>query len=439
VDRIPQRIPAEVVDQFVYGLKTVTVPLIHLTVDFEAPVDRGRLVRALRLLLDAEPVLGCRFVPRPIRPYFDRVSAGELDRLELLRESDGGLVQGRHPVESFLAEEPDLGAEPQLKALILPRNGGERLVLKISHLVADGGGSKEIGYRLASIYRQLEDRPKLKVVPNHGSRGILQVCRHLPASSVARLLWRSVTDSVSVRRPYRSLRYPMSRLDARPMSFEVRRFSGARFAALDSFRRRTRATINDLLVTAMLRAWVRMLGEDAPGAYRLLVTVDLRRYIPGRVGAAPANLSSFLIIDLGRDLGRSFTETLARAKTLLDAAKADLPGLPFMLGSLAAALPMPFFLLPTLGWLVMTGGAVTGNQPPALTNAGLIDRRKLDFGGPAVANAELTVPASLSPHVVTCASGFGGSATLSVGFQEAAVPRRVFADLFELMDQELPG
>lgn len=422
-----------------YGLRAVTVPLIHWTVDFEGPIDRARMARALRLVLDAEPVLGCRFVPRPIQPYFERFPSDDLDRRELLREGDGGLVDGRHPVESFLAEEPDLGAEPQLKALMVPHKGGERLVLKISHLTADGAGAKEIAYRLASVYRKLARRPNLNVVPNQSSRSMLQVCRHVPPFSVPRLLWRSVKDNVTTRVPYRSLQYPSGRRDTGPMSFEVHRFSGARFAALDAFRRRTGATMNDLLVTAMLRASVRMLGEGAPGAYRLLVTVDLRRFIPRKVGAAAANLSSFLIIDLGRDLGRTFSETLGRAKTRLDAAKAELPGLAFMLGSLVVTLPVPFFLLPALGTLIMNGGAFTGNEPPALTNVGRIERRKLDFGGPAVANAEVGVTASLPPHVVIAASGFGDSATLSAGFQESAVPRKLFVDLFEAMDRELPG
>ncbi len=35
---------------------------------FEGRLDPARLARAARLLLDAEPMLGCRFVPGPGRP-----------------------------------------------------------------------------------------------------------------------------------------------------------------------------------------------------------------------------------------------------------------------------------------------------------------------------------------------------------------------------------
>ena len=59
---IPARLPAEFQDQAVRilaGLRAAGD--VQTVLVFRGSLDRDRLARAVRLMLDAEPVLGCRF------------------------------------------------------------------------------------------------------------------------------------------------------------------------------------------------------------------------------------------------------------------------------------------------------------------------------------------------------------------------------------------
>ena len=49
-----------------------------MVLPFAVPLDEARLGRAARLMLDAEPILGCRFEPDPVRPVWRR--RDDLDR-----------------------------------------------------------------------------------------------------------------------------------------------------------------------------------------------------------------------------------------------------------------------------------------------------------------------------------------------------------------------
>lgn len=60
MNKMPNRFPAVVADKALICMHTVGEMMIHLEMEFAKPLDADRLERALDLLLDAEPILGCR-------------------------------------------------------------------------------------------------------------------------------------------------------------------------------------------------------------------------------------------------------------------------------------------------------------------------------------------------------------------------------------------
>ena len=90
---MPQPVPASLAVEFtervVFSMAEVGFmrPQLGAAVEFEGHIDQGRFARAVRLLADAEPVLGCRFVAAAQPPRWDRVE--DLDELPLteVRES----------------------------------------------------------------------------------------------------------------------------------------------------------------------------------------------------------------------------------------------------------------------------------------------------------------------------------------------------------------
>ncbi len=81
---IPKPLPVRFSDRINFTGGEVYVPEIHLILDFEGTVEKKRLHRSLRLLLDAEPVIGCRFVDHWRKPYWMRLSDEEFDGAKLM-------------------------------------------------------------------------------------------------------------------------------------------------------------------------------------------------------------------------------------------------------------------------------------------------------------------------------------------------------------------
>ncbi len=60
-------LPAVFLDTVQYTISRIFVLQIHLVLQFEGQIDAHCLKRALRLVMDREPVLGCRFKTHLLR------------------------------------------------------------------------------------------------------------------------------------------------------------------------------------------------------------------------------------------------------------------------------------------------------------------------------------------------------------------------------------
>ena len=425
--QIPRRFRTHTADQGMDILSEFFVPRIQMVIDLEGPLDPDRLSDALRLSLDAEPVLGCRFVPRWIWPYWERLE--KVDPAHLLKTDQ--------TPEEFLGADFDEKQHPQIQGLLTKDN---RLVLKVNHQVADAGGTKEVGYLVARIYRKLGENPSFRPEPNLGSRSLKQVYRRFIPRRFFGLLGRVFRELWGNIRPLKSMNLLGSPDRAGAPVHVFKHFSKERLDAARSRVAEIGPTLNDMMVTASLRAIAQHTKWNNKGALRLTGTVDLRRYLPERKGAAICNLSSFYFVNLGQDLGADFIETLSRVKTQIDRLKNDYFGLAFIFGGYLLFHPYyPFSLTKRMMRWCFRYLLRKGNFPPAMTNMGEISDHLLDFGSPQVAHAMLAVPAGQPPVLAPGVTGFRNSLTMSAGFYESAYPRTDMETLLNRIDSELPG
>lgn len=436
---IPNSISARFCDNANYALSWAYIPQIHLLMEFDGRLDSDRLKRALHLTLHAEPILGCRFVPRWINPYWARIAGEELGSSTFFREQTGDELTLKNALEGFLAEPVNALRGPQVKALLLRGESTDRLALKLNHQVVDAGGTKEFGYLLASLYRELGNNSDIRPSPNLGKRSMRQVYDRFSKRRLLSILFTYFKEFLDSSIPYRSMTYPMKSDATGRRTFVMKRFSGERVRPIKAYCAEMDATINDVMVAAMLRAYVRKTGWSGNGALRMVGTADLRRYLPKQRAEALCNLSSFYFLDLDRDLGAHFDDTFSRVKGQIDGLKTDNLGLGFALGTYLLMLPYPFGLKRLLLREFFSKLASTGNIPPSMTNLGTIDDTALDFGSPDITAAEVLVPPCNPPFLVTGLSGYRDTLTLSLGFCESALPRAEVIGLFEVVDQELPS
>jgi NRPS condensation-like uncharacterized protein len=439
-EAIPSTLPTRTEDIALHTMAKLSVPQIHMAMDFDGEVDHGRLQRALRLLMDAEPVLGCRFAPRLVSPRWERLTDPELDTCVTLPTTEGSAEELAAREATFLGEDLPAHEGPRLRALLLRgRPPGDRLLLAVHHQAADAGGVKELAYRLSDLYRALGDDPDHRPVPRLGSRSLRQVYRPLLPAALPGLLHRMGRDLIDAMLPLKHLQLPMGRDMGRDMvgapRFERLQLSAERIARL---RETTpEATINDLMCAAVFRALARVSEWNRRGALRIWGTVDLRRYLPGRRADGLCNLSGFMYLNLGRELGHSYTDTVIRVKETTDRIKGLWPGLGYPIGSWLSFAPMPLGLIDASADLVRM--CLLPWMPPVLTNMGAIDDELLDFGDVSLHAAHLIVPTSHPPGLIMGLSGYRGSITFSAGHFPSALPSETLAALFQAIDDELPA
>ena len=59
-------------DRALAAMDALFIPIIQLEMEFDFLLDEHRLAKAVSLLLEAEPILGCRFVPPYIKAVLEK-------------------------------------------------------------------------------------------------------------------------------------------------------------------------------------------------------------------------------------------------------------------------------------------------------------------------------------------------------------------------------
>ncbi|MDP8223375.1 MAG: hypothetical protein P9L99_08455 [Candidatus Lernaella stagnicola] len=433
MNSIPQRLRVEGPDAWNYSMDGIFVAQIHLLVEFAGALDHDRLRRAARLAMDAEPVLGCRFVRRWAFPYWGRLPDAVLDRGDWLRES-----RDETDIDSFLAEPLVAETGPQIRVLHVALPAGDRLAIKVNHAMADAGGTKEVGYRIADIYRRLGDEPDYRPPINRGSRGLWQVVKLFAPWRLPGIFAQFVRDVRRSNKPFATVQFPAGTESGEHYRFVFHRFGPERLRALRTYAKQVDATLNDMVVAAMFRALVREAGNPNGAMLRLACTADLRRYMPGGRGEGICNISGFFWPQLPTGVGADFAETLRRVKADVDEVKKHYLGLSFVAIGTALAAPYPFGIKFWMNRKIFSHLVRSENMCPVLTNLGPIEEAALEFGSPKVRGAELVVPAARPPGLAVGLSGYGDSMTLTVGcFAPGFPPERAVA-IFAAVDEELP-
>ncbi len=430
---IPKRFPAPMNDQGLFGGRFIGDMLIHCIISFEGQTDENRMAEAVKLSLDAEPVLGCRFVAQGWRMYWEGRTDSYIPGIFSFMKTENI----EEEILRFLLTPSDPCKDPLVQVLLL-RSESDSLCIKVSHVVADAGGVKDYAYLLASMYRNLGDNPGYRPEPNlNGSRSMRQVGRQFDFTDNLRILRRTFRDLKSSVRPG-DCSLPLIKGDNCDRTFIIRKIHSDLFRSVKDYGRRQGSTINDVLLTAVFRAFFDIIEPDPEIPLRLVTTADLRRFLPAKKAGAICNLSGVFSLQMKHEPESAFEDTLSQICEQMNFIKNDFIGLGghpiFVLPSL---LFPPFWglqLAEQMSRILLRGDSHT---PPGFTNMGVIDAKKLVFGGVNVSEAFLTAPVVFSPLLLIGLSGFREAMTLSAGFCNAGANKAIVGKLLSRIEQEL--
>jgi NRPS condensation-like uncharacterized protein len=386
-------------------------------VSLHGHLDAPRLRRALRLLVDAEPVLGCRFATDVVPPVWERLEDLEAEHLLEVRRSDDPSAAAA----AFVAEPLDQDADPQVLAALVLGPTTDTLAVKVSHVAMDGGALKQTLYLIAEMYRRLADEPDWTPVPNlDGLRGAMA-----PAGLVERI--RAIPRSSTAASPPES-DWSVPVLGGRGPGTYV-------WATIepDLFRRATvraksaGASVNDFILTAYYRTCFRLL-RAAPGSHTpISIPCELRKHLPEGARTALSNIASTWWISVSPVEGESFDDTLSRVAAATSEWKRSGAGKQAAIWMPAADRLLGRHALGLFRAVMSKGARAAAGRggPPGLTNIGVIDESRLDFGeDAAVDDAWLLGPISIA-SVILAVTTFRDRLHLAVGTEFAAVSEQL--------------
>jgi NRPS condensation-like uncharacterized protein len=414
--------PAEIFDmmQWLYESTGFNDHQVHCELGFASPLDEASLRRAVRLSLDAIPILATKYVMDEGPARWESIPRPDRERAFVATEDEAVFESER----TYRIRE-ELGPQVRLCLLSGRRNA---LAVTINHMIADAAGFKEYLYSVCAIYSGLLADPRLAPpAALVGDRGMADVLRGLGFFAKA----ASLFGAGGANNRKGSLSFPLeSDGETRPF-IAIRTIGREKVDRLKAYCRGREATLNDAVLAAFYRVLARRLGTSALDGLEIPVMIDMRRYLPSREFLALRNLASTAVTRVRQEAGEPFEATMAKAKTCMDALKKRRIGL----GGLVK-LSLLFSLMGERGAFRAMGEGIR-NPLICMTNIGELDSRRLAFGDARIESAYMCGSIKHKPHFQLALSGFDGTLTLSSNLYGSEGDRRSIEAFLGEVEEEL--
>lgn len=427
--KISRTMPATLQDQFNYvaryGISNYTLQAV---IRFENRLDEVKLARAVRLSTDAEPVLGCLFVERDDRPFWQRLADPERIswcRLEETQDREESIMK-------FLLEPLSMDHDPQVLALLVRCGQEDTLCIKLNHACCDGRSAKEYLKLLAGIYTQLYIDSSFEPEPNvQGKRDQSAVLEALGITD----LKSAFTSESEELEPTWAFPWKQS-VEPESIRFSISRIYQRDFQNISAYAKTHGATINDIILTAFFRALFNMIKPGSDSPMEIQFTVDLRRYLPEGENIAISNLSGIESLRLSEIKCEPFVATLERVISIMKSIKTGFPGIK---SAFACELMsgMGFREVLKMNKKEWERSLTSRRSSPMLTNLGVISPYPLLFGETVIKDAYLVTPAFRAPAFMLGISTYQETLTLTAGYYEPAIRKENVDCLLGLVAGEL--
>ncbi|WP_440956366.1 condensation domain-containing protein [Methanosarcina sp. Mfa9] len=436
VQDIPDTMPAPWQDCFNYITRYVTFTnyQIQAVLHFRGRLDAVRLARAVKLSVDAEPVLGCKFIEREDMPFWQLRT--DLDSISWCGLEE--VPDREKAAKRFLLKELDMDNDPQVLGRLFRSGKQDTLCIKLNHTSCDGGGAKAYLRLLADLYTELGRDPDYLPEPNVS--GIRNQTPIFDALGIRNLESDPEKIGLGTAVPESSWAFPLQQPD-KPYQYEsavvaINRISSQDFQSISAYARARGATINDMLLTAFFRALFDTLEPVSGIPKEINFTVDLRRHLPEGTGIAISNLSALESISTSRISDEPFSATLERVVSIMTGIKSQYLGVQ---GAIGCELPAGTRFADVLEMMKQIVQKTQEDRKctPTLTNFGVISPNLLLFGETVAEDAYIVAPFFYAPGFMLGASTYNGVLTLTAGYYEPATKGDDVTLLLEMIADEL--
>ncbi len=411
-----------------YGMGNFQIQTI---LKLDGRIDFDKLSKAVRLSVDAEPVLGCRFIEHD-PPYWKRREDIDKTMFCSMEETDSM----EEAINRFLESPLDMDRDPMVKVKLIRSEQYDTIGIKLNHTCSDGAGAKDYILLLSDIYSRIAGENGV-YVPTPSVRSRADHDKVFSALNIK----HPKLDNTPIESPRTVWPFPWKSAGQKDVTpFVVCRLPYGQLDILSKYGKERGATINDLILAAIYRAMFKLSQPPHGVPMDIGLTIDLRRYLPDNKAEAIRNFSGGIVLRMARIMGEPFEETLSRIVALMNRKKSRNPGYQCATGAERAEMLNFHLFLSYSKFLSRLSDVMTQHCffcSPGLSNVGIISRSLMKFGENTVTDAYIIPPVIHVPGLMLVASSYNGILTFAVGYYQGSIHRQYLEKLLNKIASEL--
>ena len=377
---------------------------MRFVLNYPGIVDVEILRKAVKAVVESVDVLHGTFFTEGIGAHWKLNENVDESNYFLYVQTDGDPA----PTANTLSLMPVYSEDKvQIHCTLVQSENASCVVVRMSHLVVDGGDGKYLLGKLAEAYNMIAETGNADALEiKNGSRAPEKVYDKVSKEDMKKLQ-KSSPSSSDVRSfyPYPTEEPGRNRLVLAKLPGDV--MNAARKKA-----KSVGASVNDMMIAATYHAYAKMEGIDAAAPMCMNSTMDLRRHCVDGESEGLCNMSGSFMTLLEKGVQQSFSETLAIVAEQTTKVKenplAGLEGMPIV-HALARNVP--------IGLLLEIMGKVYGTAPVGITNLGNLKCADFALGGIVPNGGIFGGPLKKKPGMQISVISFDGECVLTVAAQ----------------------
>jgi NRPS condensation-like uncharacterized protein len=403
--KLPDKLEAEVCDTIQFFLRSNADQQMRFVIHLSKQLDLDVLRKAARLTIYQEPIFSYTYQENNKGAYWQKQN--EIDSsllVELIEATDNENLE----IERFVTSSISPFEFPLVRIKIIRNGQKDILCINMNHTPIDGAGLKEFVKILSANYNILLANPDYICQTNiKGDRSIKQVMNSF--TFLQKIRFAKQGFKKPKKNPSWSFNWEKTDSENRNQ-FAKTKISANTFDRMKAFSKRHNSTINDILISAFIRSFVRTKENNNKVSKPLIIPVDLRKYIKSGHNTALCSLTSSMIINVGHDIGSSFADTLDKVINETSFKKKNHAEMNMLSPLLISSKLMKYDKL--------KGQMMQRKMPPIplFTNIGKIEPNDINFNNISVDYAYMTGVVSYGDYFAMGCSTFNNEITFSIGF-----------------------
>ena len=377
---------------------------VRFVLNYPGIVDVDVLRKAIKAIVESVDVLHGTFFTEGISAHWKLNENMDESNYFLFVETDGDPTVTANSLSLLPVYSED---KVQIHCTLVQSKEKSCVVVRMSHLVVDGGDGKYLLAKLVEAYNMIAETGNADALQiKHGSRDPEKVYDTVSKEDMKKLR-SSSPSSTNIRSfyPYPNEEPGRNRLILANIPADV--MNAARKKA-----KSVGASVNDMMMAAVYHAYAALPGIDPAQPMSINSTMDLRRHCKDGESEGLCNMSGSFMTVLENGCIGTFADTLETIAEQTAKVKANplagLEGMPIV-HSLARNMP--------IGILLELMGKIYGTAPVGVTNLGNLKCADFALGGIVPNGGVFGGPLKKKPGMQISVISFDGECVLAVAVQ----------------------